>query len=71
MARDRDKESSEVRQLIMNTLEDEKLREQRAESPESEPESDEDQHNSTFGVDRTYDNGADSPENTRLMQVKI
>ena len=62
MARDRDKETSEVRQLILNTLE----QEQRVESS-PDPESEEDVPNGTFDAG-SYDS-TDSPDNTRLMQV--
>jgi len=66
MARDRDKDTSEVRQLILNTLD----QEQRVESS-PEPDSEEDIPNGTFDAG-TYEPGTEqSPDNTRLMQVPL
>lgn len=63
MARDKDKDTSEVRQLILNTLENE----QAPISSAEQSSDDEGLQNGTFDGGH-YDSDGDSPNNTRVMQ---
>ena len=61
MARDRDQESSEVRNLILRTLEQEQEAQQEQQSTDSE--SDQEDLNGTYEVERD--------EDPRLMRVSL